>query len=210
MPFADAIARSEFFQALACELADGFEQPIARLSCAHAIDQNDRFVDESSESSERLDLFRRAIDRRGRLQCPSTHEYRPVAKRELLITGQRIESRLKRREQRLPARNRSRFADEQSKAIVEFFADLLDGQQSHTRSRELEGQWNAVEPAADLRDTRGVRRRQAKLRCGKRRALDEPQNGLVANQQFRGIDGLRVREAENNNNKTVLRAVFSA
>jgi len=31
-----------------------------------------------------------------------------------------------------------------------------------------------------------------------------------SNQQFRGIDGLRVREAENNNNKTVLRGGFSA
>jgi len=49
VPFADAIARTGLFQALACELADGFEQPIARLSCAHAIDQNDRFVDESSD-----------------------------------------------------------------------------------------------------------------------------------------------------------------
>jgi hypothetical protein len=53
-------------------------------------------------------------------------------------------------------------------------------------------------------------RQRVTRRCGKRRALDEPQNGLVANQQFRGIDGLRVREAENNNNKTVLRGGFSA
>ena len=103
----------------------------------------------------------------------SSRRRRPPAggSSDALRLGQQVVAPVERRPQRLLARQRRpAAAGQQPEAVVQPGGDLLDRQRRHPRRRQLERQRDAVQPPADLRHRRRVRRRSARSPAAPARA----------------------------------------
>jgi len=86
-------------------------------------------------------------------------------------------------------------AREQPEAILESSPDLLDAEDPQAGRRQLERQRDAVESGADLRDRRGVLRRDPEVGLRGRRPLDEQSDGLAPGQRLGRLGRRRVTGA---------------
>jgi len=131
----------------------GLEQPIAghRL----ALGQHQRLVHQRAKVIERspaVDLRIPGDVLRG-FQREAAGEHAQAAEHALLLGGEQAMTPLERRSQRLvPAEHCARSGGEHVEALAEPRAQAFDAEQRHAGGRELDGQRNAVEPAADLDD----------------------------------------------------------
>ena len=101
----------------------------------------------------------------------------------------------------VPLRDVARSAGEQFETLVQTPEDRLGRQQLDQRRRELDREWEAVKPPADLRDRRCILLRQLEVGAGRSRPLDEELDrrgdahrawrpGLLLRESKRGKDEL--------------------
>ena len=129
---------------------------MARVRSAMGLHQ--RLVDQACEQTRDLSLLRRGQGtyRLGRLQRPAADEHRQLPEHRTLPFGQELVAPLDRSPQRLlPGRARAR-ASEQFHAAGQPGSDLLQVQRPGPRSREFQGQRNAVQMKADRRHRRNI------------------------------------------------------
>src|SRR5438067_1803249 len=73
----------------------------------------------------------------------------------------------------LTRNRRPHSASEETEAVIESRGDLLRSEHSYPRCRQLDGQGNAIETPANLRDRPGIVRGQRETRHRVAGALDE-------------------------------------
>ena len=115
------------------------------------------------------------------LEAADARAERP--ERRLLGRGEQVVAPGERRLHRLlPGRPAPRAAGQQPEGVSEPGGDLVDLEHAQPRGRELDRQRDAVQPGADLRHRRRVRRGQRELRVDRPGALDEEAHGRRAGQ----------------------------
>ena len=148
-------------------LSNRLQQVVARR--AAAVDHHERASDQATQRVERVE--RRVVARRGligqpgnlrrRLERAASGEDGEAPEQPPLVFGQQVPAPVDQRLEGLLARQRRPPpAGEQPEAISKPHRDLLHRQERHARGRQLDGQWNAVQPPADLDHCRRIRRRE--------------------------------------------------
>ena len=121
-------------------------------------------------------------DALGRFHRPPTSEDRESHQQAALGIGQQLVAPVDcRLERPLTRDSRPAAAHEQAEAIVQSVANLADRENLHAGGRELNGEWDAVQPPTDISDDLRRLRRQHEPRNG-RRALGEQPDGVARRQ----------------------------
>ena len=120
----------------------------------------------------------------GGLECPAAGEHRGTPQHRLLGIAQQLVAPVDQRAQRAVTRQcRARPAGQHAEAVVEPLAQLLQRHHAHPRRRQLDGQRDAVQAAADRRQRRSVLVRHVEVRPLQPGAIDE-QARRLAGQDF--------------------------
>jgi hypothetical protein len=177
MAFAHPRRLARLGQALEREQAHRLEHPVARRFAG--VDADQRLVDEAAEDVEQRPGVDRAVfavrgDGLGQPQREAADEHAEPPKHRLLVRVEQRMAPFERGLQRLVARHRvARAAGEQAQALSEPLMQALHAQQLDARRRELDGQRQTVELAADRAyDGRG-RRLESETAVDRTRPFDE-------------------------------------
>ena len=154
-------------QLLCRVLPDGLQEPVADLVAA-ALGHDEGLVDELADELEPVRVTvpgAPADDPDGGVDVEAVGEHRQRAQRRLLGTGQQVVAPIQRGAQRLLAgRSRAGTAGQQREAVAEPSRYLSDAEHPQSSRGQLEGQRDALQPAADLGDDGRVVLRQGELR----------------------------------------------
>ena len=135
-------------EVLFCIQANRFEQPVTEpVTFVEHIDQ--RLRHERTEKRDRIAIPHDLL--RG-FERETSRKDRQPTQRLLFVGRQHLVAPIQRRSQGVLSLHAAPSADQQAESIVEPLEDLLDGELGHLRRRQLDGQWDAVEPPADLCD----------------------------------------------------------
>ena len=158
MPPAGALELAGCLELLAGVLADRLEHPEARLAVGVLAEaQQQALLDERVEVFEGVARAVRVADGRGRLEPEAADEHGQAPKQRLLALEQQVVAPGDRVAQRaLALVGVQRAAGQQGQALVEAAQERLRRERAHPRCGQLDRERQAVEPAADLRDGRGV------------------------------------------------------
>lgn len=117
----------------------------------------------------------------GGFEGPAASKHRQVVEQALFRLRQQVIAPVQRGLERLLAgQSDATAAGEQAEALVEPGSDLIDGQRCDARRRELQGQWDAVQALADLRDCARVALGNSELRLHRRSSFDQqPNSGIL-------------------------------
>mgnify|MGYP007135457263 CR=1 FL=1 len=152
----------------------------------------------------RRDAAPRAYRRRG-LEGKSAREDRSAAEHGALLVRQQVIAPVHRRAERVvPRQVGAARVGQEAKAIVEPIGDLIDRQGLEPRGGELDRQRDAVETAADPRQSRGVLRRHRKRGINRGRALRKQPHRLARHQGRPGRHDGRRRHREGGDVKRLL------
>ena len=157
-------------------LAQGLQEPVARRR-AEGLGDDERLVDQPGDEVEDLRGLDRpaGADGLGPFEREAAGEDGQAAEEGALGRGEQGVGPVDERPERLVAgQGRPAAAGEEAEAVVQARGDLLHAEHAHPRGGELEGEGDAVQTAADLRDVRarsgrspgrrGRRRRRARRR----------------------------------------------
>jgi hypothetical protein len=172
----DELQLVALLESLEGELADRGQAAEPRLASAGLGAQDEALVDQGGQGIEDLDA-ERAIgiaDRLGRLQRPAAHEHGQAPEQRLLGRREQVVAPGDGAAQRLVARRHVTCpAGQEAQALREARQDRLRLEQLHARRGQLDGQRQAVEPTADLRDRRRILVRGREVRSDGLGADDE-------------------------------------
>jgi hypothetical protein len=164
MAIAHRIGLARRGQQLQRVLANGLQQPVA---FRRHIVEHERLLHEVREQLEHIPgthLVPRA-DRFGRFDGPAAGEHREPAQERALGRAEQLVAPVDRGAQRPLARQRGDVAvGEHAQRLAELGGDPLGPERLDARGGELDRQWNAVEPRADLGNERRVRLGEAERR----------------------------------------------
>ncbi len=161
---------------LACELADGLEQP---EPVARAVDLDERLVDEGFELVEAASA-RLCTNGLGVLHRASSHEGGQASEHASFRLVEERMAPVDRGAQRPLALGEVALSGrEHVECVVEAFQQCLGGKEAQTRCSQLERQGKPVQARADGCHGQGVRRRQRERRLRAPRPLDEQGDGRI-------------------------------
>ena len=161
-------------------LADRLQQPVLGLGVAVAIDVvvdlHEALVDEPAEQVEhrpRVEIAGRRAERLGQAEPERTRAHRqPTQQTALVVVEQVVAPRHRRQQGLLSRQRRAGAAGQQPEPLVEITGDPLRRQLPAACRGELDGQRDAVEPAARLHHRRhlhDVERRSGRARRARSR-----------------------------------------
>ena len=157
-------------------LADRLEQSVPVVA-AVVVDLDERLVDEARQEIEHGvldDEFAVARDGLCRLDGEATGEHGESPQHRLLVLVEEVVAPGHRRLERLLARHRGAgAAREQPEAVVEPFGDPPRVHHANPRRRQLDGEREPIDPAADVRDQVELLRVRCEVRAHGRGPLDE-------------------------------------
>ena len=151
-----------FFQIFSGELADRLQHPVARLRLvAPVLEHDERAV---GQRRQQFEAGGRADGER-RLDVEATGENRELTEKRALGVEQQLVTPVEGGgEGRLPLRCRTRSAGQQREVVLQTLGDVSRVEGAHTRCRQLDGEWQAVQPAADGADGLGALGTKLELR----------------------------------------------
>src|SRR5207253_6985087 len=159
-------------EALQRVLADRFQETEPHLLRTLIVDKHQGFIEELLQQSKDV-ICLDAVAACNLLRCSqrpsSAEDGEPTQEHSLRIRQELIAPVERRAKGLVPARRRSTPANQQLEAIVETGRKLLRAQQLQTGSRQLDGEWDTVQSATDLRDNCEVWLRYSKVGCGRGR-----------------------------------------
>ncbi len=166
-----------------------FEHEIPRVVLRRPGHGDERFIYQKAEQIDDLPRRQRIAGAHGfdGLERASLREDGQPAKQGALRFGEQIMAPVDQGTECLLARHRGAAAGgEQMKPIVQPLDDLLEGEQANPRGGQFDGERNAVESPADLRDEVDVVVAQLKGGTCRGRAVQKKTNGLELRQALGG------------------------
>src|SRR5260370_42246212 len=176
MPFTRLHDFASLIQVLPGVLADRLQEVEAHPLWTLVLQHHERLVEQLSEQLRHLvDLYVFAPgDLLGCGQRPTAAKDGEPTQQLALRFRQELVAPVERRAQRLVTRRCvSTTAHQKSETIVQTGRELLGAQELQPCGCQFNSEWDAVELTADLRDKRHIRVREAKVGCGRARAVDE-------------------------------------
>ena len=171
-------------------LAHRLQQPVALAPGVH---HDERLFDQGDQEVDGAGFARVAAVAHGScsLQRPAAREHRQALQKGALGSRQQVVAPVDRGAQRLVVRHGGRVAlGEQAEALVQSRGDLVHRKRIHARRRELDGERDAVETPADVRDGRGVAAIHVERVLRPARAVDEEAHRLRSRKPLE-IEGRR-------------------
>jgi serine phosphatase RsbU (regulator of sigma subunit)/anti-sigma regulatory factor (Ser/Thr protein kinase) len=177
--------------------AHGFEHSISEFS-GGVLHTNQPIVQEDLNGVEHR--FRRnSHDGLRRGQTEPADEYSQRPQHALFVRRQQLIAPVNcRAHGPVPRRQIRRSASQQSKPIGETPQKFRRPEKLDARRGKLDGQWQSIQPATDLGDSRDVAVGKHEFRIARLRALDEQLNGVIASHAIDGRDLIRRRRQRRN------------
>jgi hypothetical protein len=177
-------------------LPDGGEHPVAGAPVGVRLGRHERVVHERGQRVQHVlrRQVRTGADRLRRLERPASREDRAAPQARALGGGEHVVAQVHHRPQAaVPLRRRPPRRAEQPEPVVQPRQDLLRRERPHPLGRQLQGQGQTVQTAADARDRGGVPLREDEVGADQPRALHEEPHRLRAPDL--GRDGARAPPA---------------
>jgi hypothetical protein len=160
-------------------LPDRLQQAVAAFVRSGRGQHHQGLVDQVGEELEGVEIIAASGDGFGGVDVEAFWEHRQPAKHGLLLAGEEVVAPIDHAPQGLVAGGTAPgAATQEPKPVVETAGQLVRPQEAQAGRRELEGEWESVESAADVRHRNGGLVGELESGVGGAGALAEQRDGV--------------------------------